>query len=241
MSSDRNPNFSTTQWSVVLQAIQADPEKATVALERLCSRYWYPVYSFVRQTGQGAHEAEDLAQSFFHFLLSHQVFQRANPAKGRFRAFLLAALANFLHNERDKVQAQKRGGKNKIISLDEEFAEEVYTREIVDHQSPEKLFERRWAATLVRRVLDQLREEQEGRGRAGLFAGLQPFLTGEPVGADYDRIARQLGMQPGAVKVQLHRARRRFGELLRSEVAHTVSRPEDIEPEIRHLLAAIAE
>lgn len=241
MAQNNDPNFSTTNWSVVLAAVHADPVKATVALERLCGRYWYPVYAFVRQRGHDVHDAEDLTQGFFHFVLERQALQRADQQKGRFRTFVLTALTNFLHNERDKAQTQKRGGRQQIVSLDEEFAESVYALEARNGETPETLFERRWTAMLVRRVLDELRREYDGRGKGAVFAALQPFLTGEPAGADYERLAQQFGMEAGTVKVALHRARRRFGELLRHEVAHTVDRPEGVEAEIRHLMTVMAE
>lgn len=233
--------FSTTQWSIVLDALGGNPERARAALEKLCNRYWYPVYAFVRRHGHDAHDAEDLTQSFFHFLLARQAFQSVNPERGRFRSFLLAALTNFLHNERDRELAQKRGGRQEIVSLDEQLAESLYCSESPNGANPERHFDRSWAALLVRRVLDELRAEYEQRGKAALFAGLQTFLTGEPAAADYDRLAQQLGMETNALKVALHRARRRFGELLRREVAHTVPHPDEIQAEIRHLLGAIAE
>ena len=241
MAPNDNFNFSTTNWSVVLAAVHADPAKATAALERLCGRYWYPVYAFVRQRGHDVHDAEDLTQGFFHFVLERQALQRADQQKGRFRTFVLTTLTNFLHNERDKAQTQKRGGRQQIVSLDEEFAEAVYALEARNGETPETLFERRWTAMLIRRVLEELRREYDGREKGELFAGLQPFLTGEPAGADYDRLAQQLGLEAGTVKVALHRARRRFGELLRSEVAHTVESPEEVESEIRHLMAVMVE
>jgi RNA polymerase sigma-70 factor (ECF subfamily) len=236
-----NHEFSTTEWSVVLDLMHADPQRAQAALHKLCSRYWYPLYAFVRQKGHPVHEAEDLTQGFFHFILSRNTFQAADRSKGRFRTFLLTSLVNFLHNERDKATALKRGGAHEIISLDEAVAETTYSLEPADNGTPDKAFERRWAAVLVERVLDQLRTEHEQRGKAALFSALRPLLTGEPVAADYDGVSQQLGMEQGTVKVVLHRARRRFGELLRREVAHTVARPEDVEPEIRQLLAAIAQ
>ena len=241
MSLNDNPNFSTTNWSVVLAAVHSDPVKATAALERLCQRYWHPVYAFVRQRGHDVHDSEDLTQGFFHFVLERQALHRVDREKGRFRTFVLTALTNFLHNERDKSQARKRGGRHQIVSLDEEFAESVYDLETKTGETPETLFERRWAAMLVRRVLEELRREYDGREKGALFAALQPFLTGEPVAADYTRLAQQLNMESGTVKVALHRTRRRFGELLRNEVAHTVEGPDEIESEIRHLMAAMVE
>lgn len=238
---NQNPNFSTTNWSVVLAAAQTDPVASKRALERLCGRYWYPVYAFVRQRGHDVHDAEDLTQGFFHFVLGRQALLRVDRQKGRFRTFVLTALTNFLYNEHDKGQAQKRGGRQQIVSLDEEFAEAVYALESTNGETPETLFERRWTAMLIRRVMEELRREYDGREKSALFAGLQPFLTGEPAGADYDRLAQQLGMEAGTVKVALHRARRRFGELLRHEVAHTVERPDEVEAEIRHLMTVMAE
>lgn len=237
-----NPSqFSTTQWSVVLDVVRGDPEQAQAALARLCTRYWHPVYAFLRKNGHDPHVAEDLTQGFFHFLLAHDALQSVSREKGRFRSFLLAALTNYLHNERDRQQARKRGGGNHFIPLDQMQAEEFYRHEPAASTDPGRDFDRSWAAMLVRGVLGQLRAEYEQRGRAALFAGLQSFLTGEPQGRDYDQLAGQLGMEPGTVKVALHRARRRFGELLRREVANTVSEPAEVEAEIRHLLATLVE
>ncbi|MCF7816804.1 MAG: sigma-70 family RNA polymerase sigma factor [Kiritimatiellales bacterium] len=233
--------FPTTQWSVVLDAGASETGIAAAALEKLCRRYWYPVYAFVRRHGHDVPGAEDLTQGFFAFVLERKAFHRADPQRGRFRSFLLASLTHYLHNEHDRAQTLKRGGSLKLVSLDQPGAEELYGRETADHATPEKMFERQWAALLVRRVLDRLEEEHNQRGQSALFLCLQPCLTGCPDTGSCARTAHQLGMTDGAVKVALHRARRRFGELLRHEVAHTVSRPEDVEDEIRHLLAAIAE
>lgn len=233
--------FPTTQWSVVLALSQTDPQRAESALQKLCGTYWYPIYAFIRQKGHDSHAAEDLTQAFFQFALSRGTFQKANPEKGRFRTFVLSTLENFLHNQWDWSTAQKRGGGRHVISLDEAKAEKIYAQEPADLRTPDKSFERRWAAVLVGRVLDQLRQEYEERGKGPLCLALQPFMTGEPTAAIYESIGLQVGVEPGAVKVALHRARRRFGELLRHEVAHTVSGPEEVEAEIRHLLAAICE
>lgn len=237
MERDKNPNFLTTHWSLVLGAAQND----LAALDWLCGRYWYPVYAFVRRAGHDLHTAEDYTQGFFHFLIERQALHRVDREQGRFRTFMLTVLTNFLHNERDRQATEKRGGRNEIVSLEIELAEQIYALEISNGYSPEAQFDQGWAATLVRRVLEELRREQEQRGKAAIFAGLQPFLTGEPVAEGYERLGRELELEPGTVKVTLHRLRRRFGELLRHEVAHTVERPEDVEAELRHLLAAIAE
>ena len=236
----RNPDFTTTQWSVVLAIMDTAPTRASEALERLCSRYWFPIYAFIRRQGNAAHQAEDLTQSFFQFVLERQVLHRANREKGRFRNFILATLANFLHNHHDHAAAAKRGGNHTLVSLDEERAEEILAQEPESFGSPDQSFERGWAVTLIRRVLENLRSEQADRGRLEVFEALQPHLTGEPAAGDYERLGAILKMETGALKVALHRLRRRFGELLRKEVAYTVACPEDVEEEIRHLLSVLA-
>ena len=232
--------FLTTHWSVVLGAGQRDLARATAALERLCRIYWYPIYAFVRRRGSDQHEAEDLTQAFFAFLLEKDTLKKVDRQKGKFRTFLLAALTNFLNNEWDKRQTLKRGGQRQIISLDDAAAEGLYLREPTDSLTPEKLFERRWASALIEQVLALLKLEYAAGSKAGLFAKLEPALTGEVGTGVYAGWAAALGTSEGAVKVALHRMRRRFGELLRSEIAHTVSSPEEIDEEIRYLFAAIA-
>jgi RNA polymerase sigma-70 factor (ECF subfamily) len=234
-----SPGFPTTQWSVVLDAAHADSALASAALEKLCRRYWYPVYAFVRQRGHPVHAAEDLTQGFFAALLARRAFDRVEASKGRFRSFLLASLNHHLLNEHDRAQTRKRGGGCHVISLEELGAEEQYRLETADHESPEHQFDRRWATVLVQRVLERLREEWAQRGNATLFHGLQPWLTSEPEPGAHERLGAQLSMEPGTLSVALHRLRRRFGALLRAEVAHTVSTPEDVEAELRHLLAVI--
>lgn len=235
----RNPDFTTTQWSEVLAVRDTAPSRASDALERLCSRYWFPIYAFIRRQGNTAHQAEDLTQGFFQFVLERQVLHRANREKGRFRNFILASLANFLHNQHDHAAAAKRGGNHTLISLDEERAEEILAREPESFGSPDQAFERGWAVTMIRRVFENLRAEQAERGRLEVFEALHPHLTGEPAAGDYERLGASLKMETGALKVALHRLRRRFGELLRKEVAYTVAGPEEVEAEIRHLLAAL--
>lgn len=169
------------------------------------------------------------------------MLHRAQRDKGRFRNFILAALANFLHNHHDRDSAAKRGGSHVIISLDEAHAEVILAQEPENAGTPDYSFERRWAVTIIRRVLENLRAEHAKRGRLAVFDALQPHLTSEPAPGDYERLAAQLAMETGALKVALHRLRRRFGELLRKEVAHTVARPDEVEEEIRHLLTVLAQ
>lgn len=232
--------FSTTHWSVVLGAGETDLARAAAALERLCRNYWHPIYAFIRRRGSTPQEAEDSTQAFFEFLLEKETLKQVDRQKGKFRTFLLAALTNFLANEWDKRQTLKRGGQRQIISLDDAAAEGLYLREPVESLTPENLFERRWAGALIKQVLSRLQQEYVAADKADLFARLEPALTGEVGVGDYAGWAAVLGMSEGAVKVALHRLRRRFGEILRSEIAHTVSSPEEVDDEIRHLFSAIA-
>lgn len=234
-----SPSFPTTQWSLVVGAAPGSPEQAA-AMEKLCGRYWYPVYAFIRRRGHDVHAAEDLTQGFFALLLARDAFNRFNPEVGRFRSFILASLNHFLRTEHLRSNALKRGGGQVILSIDEHSAEDLYQQDGGACTVPERQFDRHWAATLVRRVVGELRREQEQRGKADLFAGLQPWLTSEPDDGGQARLAAQLAMSQAAVRTALHRARRRFGELLRREVAHTVAHPDDINDELLHLLAAIA-
>jgi RNA polymerase sigma factor (sigma-70 family) len=231
--------FSTTHWSVVLEAGHGDIAKSTAALEKLCRQYWYPIYAFVRRRGSDCHEAEDLTQAFFAHLLDKETLKKVDRRKGKFRTFLLASLTNFLTNEWDKRQTLKRGGEYQIMSL-HEVAEEMYGREPAAERSPEKLFDRRWALLVAESVLGQLKAEYAGQNKSKLFAQLEPGLTGELDAGWYQTRASALGMSEGAVRVALHRLRRRFGELLRAEVGQTVTSPGEVDEEIRHLFASMS-
>jgi RNA polymerase sigma-70 factor (ECF subfamily) len=235
-----DPDFTTTHWSLVLAVMDTAPARAFDALEKLCARYWFPIYACIRRNGHDAHQAEDLTQGFFQFVIERQMLGRAQRDRGRFRNFMLASLTHFLHNQHDRVSAAKRGGTHIIVSLDETHAEEILAREPPFSGPPEQSFERRWAVTLIRRVMENLRAEHAARDRLTVFEALQPHLTGEPAPGEYERLAAQLAMETGALKVALHRLRRRFGELLRQEVAYTVARPDEVEAEIRHLLTVLA-
>jgi RNA polymerase sigma factor (sigma-70 family) len=239
-SPDKVGSFSTTHWSVVLGAGQDNPAGAAVALERLCGIYWYPVYAFIRRRGSGQHDAEDLTQGFFAHLLEKDTLKKLDRQKGKFRSFILAALTNFLNNEWDKRQTLKRGGKIQMVSLDETRAEEIYLHEPVDALTPEKLFERRWARAVVERVLARLKQEYATAKKSKLFEKLEPGLTREVKQEALEEWAVALDMTEGAVKASLHRLRRHYGELLRGEIAQTVSTPEDLDEEIRHLCVAMA-
>jgi len=233
--------FTTTQWSEVLDARQTDPRRARAALENLCTRYWYPLYAFIRRRGHGPHDAEDLTQSFFVHILEHGALNKVDQGKGLFRTFLLSSLVNFLSDQRDRDQALKRGGGKEILSWDALTAEELYQQEPAGDLTAEKLFERRWAMTLINQVLGRLRQEYETGGKRELFLELEGCLTGGIGTGFYEETAKRLGMNEGAVRVALHRLRRRLGELLRSEIAHTVAGPDQVDEEIRHLFAAISQ
>ena len=233
--------FTTTQWSEVLDARQTDPRRARAALENLCTRYWYPLYAFIRRRGHGPHDAEDLTQSFFVHILEHGALNKVDQGKGLFRTFLLSSLVNFLSDQWDRDQALKRGGGKEILSWDALTAEELYQQEPAGDLTAEKLFERRWAMTLINQVLGRLRQEYETAGKRELFRELEGCLTGGIGTGFYEETAKRLGMNEGSVRVALHRLRRRLGELLRSEIAHTVTGPDQVDEEIRYLFAAISQ
>jgi len=232
--------FVTTHWSVVLAAGRGDSTRARAALENLCRNYWYPLYAFVRRLGHGAHDAEDLVQSFFAVCLAKNYLSAAEQAKGRFRSFLLIALKRFLANEWDKARTLKRGGGQASISLDSLAAEQRYALEPADQFSADKLFERRWALTLLDQVVNRLRDEQAEAGKLEQFEQLKECITAAGRGTPYAESATRLGMSEGAVKVAVHRLRQRYRELLEEEIANTVASPEEIEEERRHLLAALS-
>jgi RNA polymerase sigma-70 factor (ECF subfamily) len=225
---------------VVLAAGRGSPPEAERALETLCRSYWYPLYAWLRYQGHSAHDAQDLTQSFFAFLLGHGGLQRVQPDKGKFRSFLLASLKNFVANERDKANALRRGAQFKIISLDEAAGEARFQQEPSHELTPDKAFEQSWAMSLFAAVLRRLRDEYAAEGKAVLHDALEPYLTDDRVKAPYADTARTLGLGEGAVRMAVLRMRRRFGELLRAEIAHTVAKPEEIDEEIRALLAAVA-
>jgi RNA polymerase sigma-70 factor (ECF subfamily) len=241
MNHSKSDGFATTNWSLVLAVMDTAPALAFDALERLCARYWFPVYAFIRRYGNDVHQAEDLTQGFFEFAIEHRLLQRAQHDKGRFRNFILSSLNNYLHNHHDRATAAKRGGRHQIVPLDETNAEEILACEPVSVGTPEDSFDRRWAVTLIRRVMDNLRAEFAGRGREVVYDALLPYLSGELLPGDCDRIAAGLAMETGALRVALHRFRRRFGELLRSEVAYTVAAPDEVDEEIRYLLSVLAD
>jgi RNA polymerase sigma factor (sigma-70 family) len=233
-----NANFSATHWSLVLRAADEARPGAEEALTELCQRYWYPLYAYVRRRGNSSHDAQDLTQSFFARLLEKKLLERVDPAKGKFRSFLLASLKHFLSDEWDKARAQKRGGVTVTISIDEAVAENLYGQEPKEGLSPDQLYERRWAMTLLDRTMARIEMEYRNGGKGELFERLHGSLLGVKE-ASYAEIGRGLGMGEGAVKVAAHRIRKRFRRHLREEIALTVGEQADIDAEIQELFAAL--
>jgi RNA polymerase sigma factor (sigma-70 family) len=231
--------FATTHWSVVLAARNGDSPQAREAMAALCNSYWYPLYAFIRRQGNGAEEAQDLTQEFFARLLESDFLGSVDRAKGKFRSFLLACCKHFLANERDRAKALKRGGGRSHIPLDFDVAESKYQLESSQALPAEKLFERRWALTLLDQVLLRLRDEFVKAGKEEYFDRLKSYLTGDRGGLSYEAFGQQFGMTEGAVKVAVHRLRRRYRELLREEIARTVDEPGEVEAEIRELFAIL--
>jgi len=234
-------NFALTHWSVVLAAGSSDSSHARDALETLCRTYWHPIYAFVRRQGHAPHDAQDLTQEFFARLLEKNYLGGVDRAKGRFRSFLLVCLKHFLANEWDRAGAQKRGAHPVLIPINVRSAETSYGLEPAESVTAEKMFERRWALTLLEQVLARLRAEYTRDGKAETFEQLKSTLTGERRSVPYAEIGARLGISEGAVKVAVHRLRQRYRDLLREEIAHTVSGPEQVEEEIRALFCALAD
>jgi DNA-directed RNA polymerase specialized sigma24 family protein len=235
----RNQVFATTHWSVVVQAGAGHSTEGAAALEKLCRTYWFPLFAFVRRLGHEEADAKDLTQEFFARLLERQDFQNVNARKGKFRTFLLVSLQNFLSNQRDHARAAKRGGGKIIISLDALPLKQVHAWEPSTTQSPAQLFDQRWAMSLLAETVRQLEEEMTEAGRSEQFAALKTFLTNEPGEGEYLAVAHQLGTSSQSIAVAVHRMRQRYRELVRTEVAHTVSSPLEVEEEMRHLYAAL--
>jgi RNA polymerase sigma-70 factor (ECF subfamily) len=231
--------FATTQWSVVVAAGNADAPDARRALESLCAAYWYPLYAFARRRGAGAHAAQDLVQGFFAVLLEKDYLAQVDRDRGRFRAFLKTAFAHYTAKEREKARAQKRGGDLLHLSLDFEQGEERYSLEPADATTPDAVFERRWALTMLDRVVARLKTEFSAAGKQELFTALLPFVAGGAPLPTHRDTAESLGMTEGAVKVAVHRLRKRYRTLLREAVADTVSDPADVDAELHHLIAAL--
>ena len=231
--------FTTTHWSVVLLAGGETSAEAERALDELCRAYWYPLYAYVRRQGRSAEDAQDLTQEFFARLLERKHLRLADPERGRFRTFLLSSLKNFLINEWEKARASKRGGASATFSLDQREADVRYLAEVADGLTPDRIYEKRWAVTLLERVLASLRQKYVDDDKASLFESLKPYVCGDAMLNGYDEIAGRLGMSAGAARVAMHRLRETYRELLRSEVSRTVATEKEVDEELRHLIAAL--
>lgn len=241
-ASSESPNpggakFCTTHWTIVLAAGDPSAPNAQEALAELCRAYWHPVYVYVRRRGHASHDAEDLTQEFFARLLEKNYLEGLNRDGGKFRSFLLTAVKRFLANQWEYAQAKKRGGGVSIIRLDQHDAESRYRFEPSDSLTPEALFDRRWAFAVLERVMERLKAEHCAAGKAELFNRLQPLLSGKLDSVRYMEMAAGLELSEGALKVAVHRLRKRYGVLLREEIAKTVAKPEDIHEEIRYLIS----
>jgi RNA polymerase sigma factor (sigma-70 family) len=240
-SGSGDQQFQTTHWSVVLAASQSDSPHAVDAVEKLCRIYWPALYAFIVRQGYPSEEAKDLTQEFFARLWDKQYLRGIRPEGGRFRSFLLTMLKHFLVNEWRRSQCQKRGGGKIVLSLDELSAVPNIGFEPAESATPEVLYEKQWALTVLKQAMDRLRQEYLSVAKEPVFERLQIFLSGDKQSIPYAEIAGSLDMSPGAVKVAVHRLRRRYGEIVRQEVAQTVAVPEEIEDEIRHLFAVLSE
>jgi RNA polymerase sigma-70 factor (ECF subfamily) len=231
--------FATTHWGTVFAARDATDSLAHDALSRLCESYWYPLYAFLRRRGHSANDAEDLTQSFLAYLLGKDFLARVQPEHGKFRSFLLTSLTNFVADQRDRAHRHKRGGGQPAISLDAASAEQRYRLEPIEESDPERLYERRWALTILEAALRRLETEATSAGRQELFSKLKPGLVGEQTLNGYAEIGKSLGLSEGAIKVAVHRLRRRFRELFREEISHSLSEPSEIDEEIRFLFRVL--
>jgi len=231
--------FPSTHWSVVLAAGDSAASAAPRALENLCCAYWQPVYAFSRRMVANPEDARDLTQAFFADLLSGESLKRADPARGRFRSYLLGALKHFLADEHDRVQARKRGGGIEFVPIDALLAESRYGPEPAIEGTPDAAYDRAWALAVLDRALNRLREEFALSGRAGLFDGLKAFLTGERGGPTFAQVADRLRITEGAAKMTVTRMRQRFGALVRQELAQTVLTNSELDEELQAFAAAL--
>jgi RNA polymerase sigma factor (sigma-70 family) len=233
--------FATTQWTLVLAAGRRGSAEAEVALARLCALYWYPVFAFVRRRGHGVEDAEDLTQSFFARLIEKEDVAAADRSRGRFRTFLLTACEHFLLNEQDRSRTVKRGGGFSSVPIDLAAAEERYQRSLSHGETPERLYDRQWCLALLASVLDSVRDEYAAAGNGALFERLRGFLTMDDTADTHAVVASDLGMTAGAVKVAVHRLRRRYRNALLERVAETVDTDDAVDDEMRYLLKTVSD
>jgi DNA-directed RNA polymerase specialized sigma24 family protein len=228
-------SFASTHWSIVAQSALTDAPEATNALAQLCEMYWPPIYSFIRRRGYAPSDAQDLTQSFFAYFLRTKAYSRTDRLQGKFRSFLLASVKNFLADNWDRGQAIRRGGGYRFVSLDQGKAESFYDMASASDSTAEDLFELRWAKSLTAGALDSLRQELHAEGKDQLFEQLKPFLTGGDVLPSYDEASARTGLPRATVKTHVYRLRQRYREIVRREVARTVSSPHEIDEELHYL------
>lgn len=231
--------FATTHWSLIQAARWDDSDQASQALDRLCRTYWFPLYAYLRRRGYREHDAKDLTQGLFAQLLRRKSFSQLAPQNGKFRSFLLVAMNHYLADQHERENAQKRGGGEAVLPLDGVEAEQCYHRELATRDTPETLYERRWAIAVVELALRRLRDEFVLGGKTKIWDQLHPLLSESAQVPPYGEVGRQLGMTEEAVKKAAQRLRRRFQELVRAEIANTVASPSEIEEELGHLRAAL--
>jgi RNA polymerase sigma-70 factor (ECF subfamily) len=230
--------FPTTRWTLVVAAGDPQRKEAKSALASLCENYWYPLYAYLRRRGYAADQAQDLTQEFFTRVLEGRYLDRADPEKGRFRSFILTSLKFFVADEADRRRAQKRGG-GMVVPLEFTSGEERYQREPAHDETPERIFEQRWALAMLDRVVERLRNEFVQHGRAEHFDRLKMFLLGQS-DAPYAALASEMNTSEGALKVAIHRLRKRYRELFREEIADTVADPGEVESELRYLATVLS-
>ena len=238
--SESNHWFTTTHWSVVLRARDDQSTQAREGLATLCQTYWPPIYAYLRREGHAPADAEDLTQGFFVHLLERDFLSRLQHQEGKFRSFLLKFLKNYLSDARDKERSQKRGGGQTLISLDELKEEERLALEPADTLTADQVFERRWAQRLMERAVERLRQEYAEDGKAALFEQLQELQPGERGARNYAEIGAHFGLSEGAVKSAMYRLRLRHRDILRSEIADTISSPGEVDAEIQHLIGVLS-
>ena len=233
--------FDTTRWSVIVVAAQSQMPGSRAALSDLCTKYWYPLYAFARRRGYASHDAEDVTQGFFLHLLDHRALHQVHPLKGRFRSFLLASFQNYLVSESCRARTLKRGGSQEFVFIDAENAESRYRLEPFENLTPEKIFDARWALTILAETMQRLEQEYSTQNKSAAFETLRGYLATD-AGKDlqpYEEAAKKLGISLGAVKTLIHRLRKRYAVLLREAISRTVSDQSEMEAEIRALCDAI--
>ena len=233
--------FPTTHWTLIQTVQEGSPEEAARAMEEICKNYWFPIYAYLRRSGRSAHDAEDITQAFFTQLIAEETIKHARQDRGKLRSFLLTLLIRLLSNQSRHDNALKRGGSHGVVSFDAMEAEERYGHEPKDVRDPEKIYLHAWASDLIHGVRTKLRAAFEDEGRMEMFETLDPYLGSEDSQPPYDEMAVKLGSTPGAVRLLVHRLRKKFRDLLEREIAKTVMKPEDIEEELAWLRKVMTE